>query len=59
MALDKSSIYRLPWSKNDNPIGWLEVTDVCNLQCLGCYRRKIEGHKTLDQIKEEVLFLKR
>jgi hypothetical protein len=59
MTLDKSSIYRLPWSKNDNPIGWLEVTDICNLQCLGCYRRKIEGHKTLDQIKEEVLFLKR
>ena len=59
MALEKSNIYRLPWSKNDNPIGWLEVTDICNLSCLGCYRRKISGHKTLEQIKEEVLFLKR
>ncbi|HEY4688634.1 MAG TPA: radical SAM protein [Anaerolineae bacterium] len=59
MTLDKRDIYRLPWSKNDNPIGWLEVTDICNLKCLGCYRQKISGHKTLDQIKEEVLFLKR
>ena len=59
MALDKRDLYRLPWSKNDNPIGWLEVTDICNLKCLGCYRQKISGHKTLDAIKEEVLFLKR
>ncbi|HZY44301.1 MAG TPA: radical SAM protein [Anaerolineae bacterium] len=59
MALDKQNLYRLPWSKNDNPIGWLEVTDICNLKCLGCYRQKISGDKTLDQIKEEVLFLKR
>jgi MoaA/NifB/PqqE/SkfB family radical SAM enzyme len=59
MALDKQNLYRLPWSKNDNPIGWLEVTDICNLKCLGCYRQKISGDKTLDQIKEEILFLKR
>ena len=59
MALDKRNLYRLPWSKNDNPIGWLEVTDICNLRCLGCYRQKMAGHKTLDQLKEEVLFLKR
>jgi MoaA/NifB/PqqE/SkfB family radical SAM enzyme len=59
MTLDKHNLYRFPWSKNDNPIGWLEVTDICNLKCLGCYRQKISGHKTLDQIKEEVLFLKR
>jgi len=59
MALDKRNLYRLPWSKNDNPIGWLEVTDICNLKCLGCYRQKISGHKTLEAIKEEVVFLKR
>jgi MoaA/NifB/PqqE/SkfB family radical SAM enzyme len=59
MSLDKRNLYRLPWSKNDNPIGWLEVTDICNLACLGCYRQKISGHKTLEQLKEEVLFLKR
>lgn len=58
MTLDKRNLYRFPWSKNDNPIGWLEVTDICNLRCLGCYRQKMTGHKTLEQIKEEVLFLK-
>jgi len=44
---------------NDNPIGWLEVTDVCNLGCKGCYRQKLEGHKNLEQIKDEIRFLKK
>jgi len=59
VTLDKRSLYRLPWSMNDNPIAWLEVTDICNLHCEGCYRQRITGHKTLDEIKEEVRFLKR
>jgi hypothetical protein len=56
---DKRDLYRFPWSLNDNPIGWLEVTDACNLHCRGCYRQSLEGHKSLEQLKEEVLFLKR
>jgi hypothetical protein len=44
---------------NDNPIAWLEVTDICNLHCEGCYRQKLTGHKALQQIKEEILFFKR
>ncbi len=59
MALDKRDMYRLPWSLNDNPIAWLEVTDICNLHCEGCYRQHITGHKTLEQVKEEVLLFKR
>ena len=59
MHPDKRNLYRLPWSLNDNPIGWLEVTDICNLHCRGCYRQTLEGHKTLEQLKEEILFLKR
>lgn len=55
----KKDLYRLPWSTNDNPIGWLEITDICNIQCEGCYRLILgEGHKPLEQIKEEILFLK-
>jgi pyruvate-formate lyase-activating enzyme len=57
--LDKRNLYRMPWSMNDNPIGWLEVTDKCNVYCLGCYRRQIAGHKPLEEIKDDVLFLKR
>jgi hypothetical protein len=57
---DKKNLYRLPWSMNDNPIGWVEVTDICNIHCDGCYRLIMgEGHKPLEQIKEEILFLKK
>ncbi len=56
MSLEKRDLYRMPWSMNDNPIAWLEVTDVCNIHCEGCYRQHITGHKTLDQMKAEVDF---
>ena len=59
MPLDKRDMYRLPWSMNDNPIGWLEVTDICNINCKGCYRRNLGGHRDLAELKEEVLFLKK
>jgi hypothetical protein len=54
----KKDMYRFPWSMNDNPIGWLEVTDKCNIYCRGCYRLNREGHKSLEQVKEEIRFLK-
>ncbi|GAB4575974.1 MAG: hypothetical protein Kow0077_30140 [Anaerolineae bacterium] len=54
----KRAMYRMPWSLNDNPIGWLEITDKCNIYCRGCYRRNITGHKSLEQIKEELRFFK-
>jgi len=57
---DKKNLYRLPYSMNDNPIGWIEATDICNIKCKGCYRLIIgEGHKPVEQIKEEILFLKK
>jgi hypothetical protein len=56
--LKTSELYRFPWSKNDNPIGWLEVTDVCNIHCKGCYRQNLEGHFPLERLKEEVLMMK-
>jgi hypothetical protein len=58
MSLNRSDLYRFPWSKNDNPIAWLEVTDVCNLRCEGCYRKRLTGHKPLEEIKEEILLFK-
>jgi hypothetical protein len=54
----KRDIYRLPWSMNDNPFGWLEVTDRCNVYCKGCYRQQLEGHFPLQQIKDDILFFK-
>jgi hypothetical protein len=52
-------MYRFPWSRTDNPGGWVEVTDVCNLSCPGCYRSKLGGHVPIDQIKSEVVTLRR
>lgn len=59
MTLEKRDLYRLPWSMNDNPIAWLEITDVCNIYCEGCYRQRMTGHKTLAAVKEEIAFLKK
>ena len=56
---EKNDLYRLPWSLNDNPVGWVEITDKCNINCKGCYRLRLQGHKPLESIKEEILFLKK
>lgn len=56
---EKSEYYRLPFSNNDNPISWLETTDICNIYCKGCYRKNLGGHQPLDVLKEEVDFLQR
>jgi hypothetical protein len=59
MIPSTDGLYRFPWSSHDNPLGWVEVTDVCNFRCTGCYRRSLNGHKTLEAILEEVRLLKR
>ncbi len=55
IKLNHLDYYRLPWNLVDNSISWLEPTSKCNLYCQGCYRlNEKEGHKTLDQIKNEL-----
>jgi len=58
MSIQRNKLYRLPWTKNDNPGGWVEVTDICNLSCPGCYRHTICGHRSLKEIKKEIIILK-
>jgi len=55
MILDKKNMYRFPWSKTDNPGGWVEVTDRCDISCQGCYRHQIQGHRELEEIKQDIL----
>jgi hypothetical protein len=60
--IDIRRLYRLPYSKNDNPNGWLEITTRCNLRCPGCYRGcHLAGgageDKPLAVIREEVVRL--
>lgn len=57
-------MYRLPYSKNDNPNGWIEVTTHCNMKCPGCYKGVDREetpivHEPLEKIKNEILELKR
>jgi len=54
-VIDRKKLYRFPWSKSDNAGGWVEVTDECTLSCPGCYRHKIEGHRPLDAVKNDIL----
>lgn len=55
MGIQRDKLYRFPWSKTDNPGGWVEVTDECNLKCPGCYRHTLEGHRSLEDIKADIL----
>ena len=57
--IDRKNLYRFPWSKSDNAGGWVEVTDECTLSCPGCYRHKIEGHRPLESVKQDILECRR
>jgi len=59
-----STLYRLPFTKNDNPNGWVEITTDCNLKCPGCYRGcdrddNIPVHEPIEKVKENILEMKR
>lgn len=59
-----TELYRLPFSKNDNPNGWVEITTDCNLRCPGCYRGcdrydNIPLHEPVDKVKENILAMKK
>lgn len=54
MTLQRKGMYRFPWSQVDNPGTWIEVTDSCDLACPGCFRHRLEGHRSLDVIRDEI-----
>jgi len=55
MGIEREKLYKFPWSKPDNPGGWVEVTDECDLFCTGCYRHRLEGHRPLEKVKEDII----
>jgi len=59
MPIDRKRLYKLPWSKADNPGAWVEVTDACDMTCPGCYRHRLEGHRPLDEIEDDILLCRR
>jgi organic radical activating enzyme len=50
MRPDRKKMYKLPYSVPDNQGAWIEVTDNCNLNCYGCYRNRLNGDLTLEEI---------
>ena len=52
--IPREKLYRFPWSKTDNPGGWIEVTDICDLHCPGCYRHQLEGHRPVEAVKKDI-----
>jgi hypothetical protein len=51
--------YRLPWTADDNPNGWIEPTTYCQLKCPGCYRGVDQkGHRSqhfdINELKTQV-----
>ncbi|MCC6621670.1 MAG: radical SAM protein [Deltaproteobacteria bacterium] len=54
-TLDPASLYRLPWSLNDNVLAWLEPTKRCNLACVGCYSRNDPtSDKPLEVVRRDI-----
>lgn len=57
--IDKARLYKLPWTRDNNPNGWIEPTTYCQLKCPMCYRGlDIDGfrpfHMDLDEAKRDV-----
>ncbi|KKQ89296.1 MAG: Radical SAM domain protein [Candidatus Curtissbacteria bacterium GW2011_GWC2_38_9] len=53
------NLYKIPWTKNNNPNGWIEPTTYCQLACPGCYRglalpNPIRIHENLAKLKKEI-----
>jgi hypothetical protein len=59
MDVDRKKLYRFPWSMTDNPGGWVEVTDACNISCPGCYRHRMEGHRPLEDVLSDIAVLQK
>lgn len=54
MNTNRQHLYRFPWSMTDNPGGWVDVTDSCNLSCSHCFRRRLEGHRPLKDVLSDI-----
>ena len=58
-SLNLQNLYKLPWSKYNNPNGWIEPTTYCQLACPGCYRGLDQKnppriHETVSKLKNEI-----
>jgi hypothetical protein len=57
--VDRNRLYELPWTRDNNPNGWIEPTTYCQLKCPLCFRGvDLEGHRPthvpLADVKREI-----
>jgi hypothetical protein len=57
--IDTRDLYKLPWTREDNPNGWIEPTTHCQLKCPFCYRGADQDgfvgvHQRLNDVKNEI-----
>jgi hypothetical protein len=58
--IDRSTLFRLPWTLADNAMTWLEPTRQCNIRCDACFvENSANTHKSLDQLRKELEILGR
>lgn len=55
--------YHLPWTEFDNPNGWIEPLNTCNIVCPGCYRGADTENQSaefieLDELKKQIDWFK-
>lgn len=55
--------YHLPWTEFDNPNGWIEPLNTCNIVCPGCYRGADKQNQPsefieLDELKKQIDWFK-
>src|SRR3990167_4676151 len=58
-SLNLQNLYKIPWTKNNNPNGWIEPTTYCQLVCPGCYRglahpNPLRIHEDIAKLKKEI-----
>lgn len=57
--MDRNNLYRLPFTKYENPGGWIEPTTFCQLKCPHCYRGADRDdfeptHRDIEDLKKEI-----
>ena len=54
-AIDTDQLFRLPWTRADNAMTWLEPTRKCNISCDACFAANDpRSEKSLEQIRHEL-----
>jgi hypothetical protein len=49
-------MFRLPWNASTMPHMVLDIIQECNISCKGCYKRRGQGYRPVEQVLEDLDF---